>query len=79
MARAKKAPVSSSASNGSANEPRTLSIVHGGHSSFESLDEQIRQRAYELYEQRGRYDGFADEDWLRAEAEVRSRQQKRSA
>jgi len=30
----------------------------------------IRERAYELYEERGRQDGHAEEDWLRAEAEV---------
>lgn len=30
----------------------------------------IRKRAYELYEQRGRGEGHAEEDWLRAEAEV---------
>jgi uncharacterized protein HemX len=32
--------------------------------------EQIRQRAYELYEQRGREDGHDKDDWLLAEAEV---------
>jgi len=35
-----------------------------------SLEEQIRLRAYELYEQRGRQDGFAEQDWLQAEAEL---------
>ena len=34
------------------------------------LDEHIRLRAYELYEQRGRQDGHALDDWLQAEAEV---------
>jgi hypothetical protein len=33
-------------------------------------EEAIRQRAYELYEQRGRMDGHAVEDWLTAEAEL---------
>ena len=32
---------------------------------------QIRRRAHELYEARGREDGHDLEDWLRAEAEVR--------
>jgi hypothetical protein len=36
------------------------------------LEEAIRTRAYELYEQRGREDGRAEEDWLRAEALIRS-------
>ena len=35
-----------------------------------SLDEEIRRRAYELYETRGREDGHDVDDWLRAEAEV---------
>jgi hypothetical protein len=36
----------------------------------ENLEEQIRLRAYQLYEQRGRQDGFADQDWAQAEAEI---------
>lgn len=32
--------------------------------------EKIRQRAYELYEARGREEGHDFEDWLQAEAEV---------
>ncbi len=35
------------------------------------IEEQIRARAYELYEQRGREDGHEQEDWLIAEREVR--------
>jgi hypothetical protein len=35
------------------------------------LQEQIRRRAYELYEQRGAKDGHELEDWLQAEAEVK--------
>lgn len=34
------------------------------------IEELIRRRAYEFYEERGRQDGYAQEDWLRAEAEV---------
>jgi hypothetical protein len=33
------------------------------------LQEQVRRRAYELYEERGKVDGFEVEDWLQAEAE----------
>ena len=32
--------------------------------------EQIRRRAYELYEQRGREEGRQDEDWRQAEKEI---------
>jgi len=34
------------------------------------LQEQIRRRAYELYEQRGRTDGHETDDWLQAELEL---------
>ena len=34
------------------------------------IEEEIRIRAYELFEQRGRQEGFHDEDWSRAEAEI---------
>ncbi len=37
------------------------------------IEEEIRIRAYELFEQRGRQEGFHDEDWARAEAEVVAR------
>ena len=35
-----------------------------------NLEEEIRRRAYELYEKRGREDGHDLDDWLRAEAEI---------
>jgi hypothetical protein len=38
-----------------------------------SNNEEIRARAYQRYEQRGRADGRADEDWYEAEKELRSR------
>ena len=34
------------------------------------VEEQVRQRAYELYEGRGRADGNAVDDWLQAKVEV---------
>ncbi len=34
------------------------------------LEERIRARAYELWEQRGRQHGNPEEDWLRAELEI---------
>ena len=39
----------------------------------EALQEEIRQRAHEIYEERGREPGYAEQDWLRAEAEVLAR------
>jgi len=35
------------------------------------LEERIRQRAHEIYLQRGGRDGSELEDWLQAEAEMR--------
>ena len=32
--------------------------------------DQIAARAYELFEQRGRVDGFDKDDWLQAEQEL---------
>ena len=43
------------------------------------LNELIRQRAYELYLERGSEEGHAAEDWLRAEAEVRAQTKGRTA
>lgn len=34
------------------------------------LVEQIRARAYELFEQRGRLEGYDQQDWAQAEAEI---------
>jgi hypothetical protein len=34
------------------------------------VEELIRNRAYQLYEQRSRVDGFALDDWLQAEREI---------
>jgi hypothetical protein len=36
----------------------------------QELEHQIRLRAQELYEARGREDGHELDDWLRAEAEI---------
>jgi len=36
----------------------------------QELEHEIRLRAQELYEARGREDGHALDDWLRAEAEI---------
>ena len=38
--------------------------------STSDLQEQIRCRAHELYEQRGRDNGHELDDWLQAESEV---------
>ena len=52
-------------------------ITHPGSSP--ELPEQIRIRAYELFEQRGRAEGHEMEDWLQAEDEVLRKTAKTSA
>jgi hypothetical protein len=43
-----------------------------GNNGRPDLRERIARRAYEIYEERGRTDGEDLNDWLRAEAEVKS-------
>ena len=45
-------------------QPRTAKTAQST-----DIEDRIRHRAYQLYEQRGTVDGFLD-DWLQAEAEV---------
>ena len=47
--------------------------------AFDELEDRIRFRAYELYEQRGKAPGHAVEDWLLAEAELTGRKALRAA
>lgn len=39
-----------------------------------SFEQEIRRRAFALYEERGREDGHDIDDWLRAEAELTAAQ-----
>lgn len=50
--------------------PALLRTAKPSTASSTDRQEQIRRRAYELYEQRGRVDGFDLDDWLQAESEV---------
>ncbi|HET8824983.1 MAG TPA: DUF2934 domain-containing protein [Terriglobales bacterium] len=57
--------------------PETAAPANGnGNSNHSAVDveAEIRRRAYELYEGRGYVDGQAEEDWIRAEREVRARE-----
>ena len=60
------------AAKAKAREPRSRKP-----SSSNDITERIRQRASELYERRGRIDGFALEDWLQAESEILGAQKQR--
>ena len=46
---------------------------------IENMEDEVRQRAYELWEESGREDGRAQDHWLQAEAEVLARRNQRSA
>jgi Protein of unknown function (DUF2934) len=50
--------------------PPPLRTINQTTESTSDLQEQIRRRAHELYEQRGRDDGHELDDWLQAESEV---------
>lgn len=44
-----------------------------------NLEQKIRERAYELYETRGREHGHDLDDWLTAESELNARRTRASA
>jgi hypothetical protein len=66
-------------------KPRKLAVVkteprkNGVNLVPINLEEEIRRRAYELYQQRGTGSGSEAEDWLTAEREVRQRYHQQSA
>jgi hypothetical protein len=53
---------------------KTSSLL--GKTGAEAVAEEIRCRAYQLYEERGREDGHDLEDWLRAEDETTGRSER---
>lgn len=52
--------------------PSPVSAI-SGNSATSDVEAKIRQRAYELYAERGYTPGFDEEDWLKAEREVLNR------
>ena len=63
-------------------EPRKLEVVKNESRKNlvpMNLEDEIRQRAFELYKQRGFGTGSEAEDWLAAEREVRQRYRQQSA
>lgn len=59
------------AHRGNRNEVKmSLPSSEGSTKRLRPTHEQIAQRAYEIYEARGRQPGFAQQDWLRAEREL---------
>jgi hypothetical protein len=76
-----KAPVEShSSSESTPKKPiHKVKLSEQASTSADTLEEQVRARAYQLYEERGRHEGHSDEDWQQAEAEVLSRNSQVSA
>jgi hypothetical protein len=58
--------------------PKTSGMNTGAKMNGD-LEAAIRARAYQIYEERGRTDGLAHEDWVRAEREIVAQHEKRSA
>jgi hypothetical protein len=52
-------------------EPSTLVPKSDEPTVLIPMEQQIQQRAYEVYEQRGRTDGYDLDDWLQAESEIK--------
>ncbi len=55
-------------------KPSTLAPKSDELTVLIPIEQQIQQRAYELYEQRGRTDGHDLDDWLQAECEIKGTQ-----
>ena len=53
-----------------ANPPKKPSAAATNEPHDLELEHQIRLRAYELYEARGKEDGHEQEDWFRAKEEI---------
>jgi len=63
-------------------EPRKLEVVKNESRKNVlpiNLEDEIRRRAYELYQRRGAGSGSEADDWLTAEREVRQRYRQQSA
>jgi Protein of unknown function (DUF2934) len=56
---------------GTKNVPSDGAAEEHASAPYEPAVEEIRARAYEVYLQRGRRDGFDLEDWLQAEKELK--------
>jgi hypothetical protein len=67
-------------------EPRKMEVVRSEPRKNGSpnlvpinLDDEIRRRAYELYQQRGTASGSEADDWLTAEREIKQRYRKQQS
>ncbi len=75
---AKKAPANKPVAGeivaaAAASSPVSASSMHTVQPSAARLHDEIRQRAYELFRERGGHHGSHEADWHRAESEVRAK------
>jgi DUF2934 family protein len=54
-------------------EEKVAAAENGASQVHPGIEEEIRNRAYELYQERGGQHGFDQEDWRRAEEEILSK------
>lgn len=54
-------------------EPSTKPKQQPVDSEPAGVQDEIERRAYQLYEERGRIDGHHEDDWYKAEKEIRHR------
>lgn len=76
MAKAKSAAAAGEKKTTSRTKKTTAAPTNGSNShvvEVANVEEQIRNRAYQLFESRGRQHGNHQEDWFTAEAEVKGR------
>jgi len=52
------------------NAPSSITVISAAKGLEINLEEEIRIRAYLLYEQEGRQEGRDEEYWLRAESQI---------
>ncbi|HEY1802669.1 MAG TPA: DUF2934 domain-containing protein [Terriglobales bacterium] len=78
-------PRAKSPRNGDASARKITPITQGitqenkKASAAVNLQDEIRRRAYELYEARGAMPGYEHEDWVHAEREIMARHNQQSA
>jgi hypothetical protein len=73
MSRAKRAQVTTMEAPTELTSSTSSWKKNGNAKADFDLEAAIRVRAYELYEERGRQDGQAQNDWFQAEGELRPR------
>ncbi len=79
MATVKKARTKKTPETKEAAQSKPTASATSTSAPSQDLQESIRERAYELYRQRGGQDGMDKEDWARAEKEVLERFRGRTA